>query len=214
MKYLAIALLSLFSAVSAYAAKQYQVEMIVFSQLNQQALTSESWPPIEPFQLPDTSYISLNGSQQAQADTNNNFELLPPWQLKLNTLAKRLAKDPHYQVLMHIGWIEMVPAPKAAKPIYISNSNNASPIDIKGLMTLNVDRFFNAYFNVNFSVPMTLINQYGNDSNFNNILGGDMRFHLLQSRRLRSNELNYIDNPLFGILLEIFPATTSAATTT
>jgi hypothetical protein len=201
------------TATPTAAPKQYQVEMIVFSQLSAAGLNAEKWPLVPPFTLPTTPYTSLLPASSMVIAPGASFNLLPASQFKMTKEQLRLKRNPNYTILLHAAWIQSVPAPGQAKPIYITNqlANNATPgtapVDVSGLMTLNVQRFFNAYFNLTFTVPTSTISALTDTSGFTNIQGNSARFHLLENRRMRSNELNYIDYPLFGILIEIFPVT-------
>ncbi|MBS0351525.1 MAG: hypothetical protein JSR33_10145, partial [Proteobacteria bacterium] len=44
---------------------------------------------------------------------------------------------------------------------------------------------------------LTNIEHYSNQA--------DVRFNLIQNLRMKSEELNYIDHPLYGVLIKIIP---------
>ena len=185
----------------------YQVEIIIFSSISPQGMHAEQWPPIAPYTNPDSHYITLAPQIDPTTDASA-LTLMPTSAFKLNYLATKLKQSPNYQILLHEAWLEQVPDKQSATPILISNEDSAEPIKVNGMMTLYLNRYFNSFFNLTFDVPSTVTGLM-DASSFANAQGMDLLFKLLQSRRMRSNELNYIDHPLFGILLEVFPVKAS-----
>ncbi|MDF1655903.1 MAG: CsiV family protein [Coxiellaceae bacterium] len=208
---------------SANEPKQYQVELIIYSQITPQAVQSEQWPVTPAFQLPSSQYVSLvkNDSTAIDGETiKNQIQLLPRSQFKLKNVQRHLNGNRDYKTIMHIAFRTAVKSPRQAIPIHITggqyfntNGDPAVPGDdasnlqpqIDGMMSINVQRYFNVAFNLVFSAPLKQIASMSKDDYYNTLDNGVMHFNLLQNRRMRSKELNYIDYPLYGIVMEIFP---------
>ncbi|MDF1796237.1 MAG: CsiV family protein [Coxiellaceae bacterium] len=203
-------------------AKQYQVELIIYSQITPQAVQSEQWPITPAFQLPESRYTSLvkGGTDDSVNLSQNSIQLLPASQFKLKNVQRHINNNPHYKTIMHIAFRTAVQSPRAAIPIHIkggqlyntngdiantSDDSNALQSQIDGMISINVKRYFNVAFNLVFSAPLKQIASMSQDDYYNTLDSGVMHFNLLQNRRMRSNELNYIDYPLYGVVMEIFP---------
>ena len=210
----------LFVAINSVAnvPQSYQVELIVFSWLNRDAIDSEQWPRITPEQ---------RLSEYASLDTiDSDFTLSAKDKLSLNNEQKRMIKNLNYKILLHTAWI--IPAQKLANTmtlhLYGGQAFDASgaPIamvtdeslpytqantwQLNGTMTISLQRYFNLGFNLIFAEPSSLINSISNSGYFSNNSDPYVYFKLHQIRRMRSNELNYIGHPLFGVLVKIMPS--------
>ena len=124
---------------------------------------------------------------------------------------------------MHLAWQQQVNTPSEAKAIQLYggagySANGATPIDnpdesvpfhqsakwqVNGQVKVSVNRYFNLHFNLTFSEPLQLIQSLDSKNYFSNIQTPYITFQLNQNRRTRSNELNYIDYPLYGLLFEV-----------
>ena len=82
---------------------------------------------------------------------------------------------------------------------------NANTYQVNGDISISLNRFFNFKFNLLFTEPTTTLQKIDRQFNRNNQWGQWSYFHLYQRRRMRSGELNYIDHPLYGILVMIKP---------
>lgn len=76
---------------------------------------------------------------------------------------------------------------------------------ISGQIRLSLDRFFNFKFNLVYTEPLTKLKKIDSKFNQHKQWGKWVYFHLRQSRRMRSKEINYIDHPLYGLLIKIKP---------
>ena len=82
---------------------------------------------------------------------------------------------------------------------------NPSTYQVNGDIAISLNRFFNFKFNLLFTEPTASLQKIDRQFNRNNQWGQWSYFHLYQRRRMRSGELNYIDHPLYGILVMIKP---------
>ena len=175
--------------------------MIIFSQIPNGELQDEMWPQIRAF-TPPMHVFSLVPMQIYQAQTLTNYPLLLPTDFLLSKPAEHLMNNPNYHLVGHLSWLQPIGSSDRA-PTYIQAANNQSAVD--ALVQLKQNRFIQlsiqAVIAINDSAfPMSsLIKLKDIDNN------GQIRFALHQSIRMKTQELNYIDSPYFGILLEIVP---------
>ena len=215
------------TAVCANSKQQYQIELIVFSQLNKQGIDSEQWPPTPAFQMPDNKVISLidkTGFDAASID-ESQIQLLPPSQFRLSPANTAINRNPNYQTILHIAWIADMSVAKFNLPIHIQGGTyytdngdaltNVSTDDrstltpqVDGLISVKLDRYFDVTANLTFTAPLKKIASLGDTEYFNSLNTGLLHFQLLQSRRMRSNELNYFDFPIYGMVMQIYPLST------
>ena len=234
---------SLANADSQFSGRWYQIELIVFSQMTQTALTSETWPLLQANALNPANMIALqqpntnppaNGTQASisTSTTTNSpaYRLLPSQDFTLQREQTAISRAPGYQVLLHVAWQQPVYGPNQSLPVHILGGNIYRPsgqllrVDtndnynigsdntpqINGTLSINVQRFFNLHFNLLYAAPVSLLDRIANNDYFNQFHGNFAYFRLLQSRRMRSGELDYIDHPLFGVLVMITPIPTPA----
>lgn len=91
-----------------------------------------------------------------------------------------------------------------------SNTINLNTISnaiyqVKGTISIKLRRYFNVKTNLIFTAASDDLKKILPSWDKNNNLGKWSYFQLMQNRRMRSNELNYIDFPLYGVLLTIKP---------
>ena len=210
-------------AASKFAGRWYQVEMIIFSHLTSKGLDSEQWPLLgQEMTLPDTliNLIPPNSFQSAE-----QFKLLGRQGFTLQKEQRYLAHRSGYNVLMHLAWKQQVWMAAKSKPIHIFGgavydsdgqrigtdvygdmSYNPNIIwEVNGTMTLSVQHYLDAQFNLLFAVPIPQVQTLSRNDYFSNAPGNFVYFRFLQNRRMRSQELNYISHPLFGVLIKILP---------
>ena len=202
----------------------YQIELIVFSHLTNKNISSEKWPQV----LPDS--IKHAWAFNATPDLNNaylaqvNFNPLPTDLYQLTPMVKTLDAKTDFQVLLHMAWQQIVLPDDSAQTIHLYGSNalhkasadqeqdigihedlpynTNSNWEVDGEMGLSVKRYFDTHFNLLFAIPTSALSS-ASDAFITPSHGPLTYFHLLENRRMRSGELNYIDNPLFGVLIKI-----------
>lgn len=167
----------------------YQINVIIFEHITPQALQAELWPAI-------TNIPDLTKAIEPQ--------LLPvsQSQLKIETrrFSRKIAQRENYKVLLNITWQQEIPITYHAEPIHILGDK------IDGTITINKDRYFNIKTNLILTEPADYLDSIGHGNYADNIKDEQFQsFQMLQTRRMRSNELNYLDYPLFGMLIKIMP---------
>lgn len=186
--------------------KNYRIEMIIYSQLNPQSIQAEKWPSINnQIQVPDHfTNITLTKDGATQETDDTTLALIKPNELKLIPVGKALENKLHAHILAHFGWQQDFSKQEKSE-IYLHSAPEADQA-MNGLISVSLNRYFNTSFHFVFSQPIKKIKALSIDTNhLSNIIGDNAYFDLKQHRRMRSNELNYIDHPLYGIIVKISP---------
>ena len=166
----------------------YQVNIIIFEHISSQALNSEIWLAVTD--LPD-----LENSIEPQLLESEDSQL----QIENRRFSRKIAQKNNYKVLLNIAWQQEIPVTRHGKPIHISGDK------IDGTITINRDRYFDIKTNLILTEPISYLNTIS-PGNYSDIPNNEFTsFQMKQTRRMRSNELNYIDQPLFGMLIKIVP---------
>ncbi len=204
----------------------YQVEFIAFSHINAAGLNSENWPLLTQPQFNTSQALSLNPlltNTQRTDDKIMPYQILPNFNFTLNNIGNKLMSTTGYNVLLHLAWRQPIDDSKAAKWIHLfggtgfddqgnvvaqdmdgsAHYNQAQHWQIDGLLKLGRLRYINTRYNFIFTAPAGEIQDLSTTDNFSKIDAPLVYFKLDQSRRMRSDELNYIGHPLYGILINI-----------
>jgi hypothetical protein len=197
---------SVFALQAQSTVQWYQIEMIFFSHLSDGELDNETWPLLPAFNAP-SEMISLVPPQIYPTQPLSNYPLVLPNDFILNDEAAHLSNNPDYQMIGHLAWLQPITSLPQSKiiPTYVQASNNQSIVDT--LLQIRQNKFIeismqallsiqDAAFSGQFKSLKALDNK-NND--------GQIRFQINQSIRMKTKELNYIDSPFLGILIEIIP---------
>ena len=124
-------------------------------------------------------------------------QILPPSQWRLKNIQQVLLNN-HNPMILHIAWQEESMGMKTKRLFHLTGGETYSNelMQMNGVLSLNLQRYFDINFFLQFLMPVDSTNK------------ALVRYNLTQKLRMRSNELNYIDHPLYGIFIEIFPVTT------
>jgi hypothetical protein len=95
-----VPLLTLLLAMPSWAARQFDVEVIIFKRNVDAEKTAESWPE----SLPPISYRSSGSLQSSSYLDAKGVSLLPHSMYQLNSQEKRLRNHAGFQVLLHTAW--------------------------------------------------------------------------------------------------------------
>lgn len=180
-------LLWLFSPLASFAQNPsaYQIEVIVYSHITEAGLKSESWPLLPP------AIISPNTVELSED------QILPESSWRLRNAHLKLENN-HYPVLLHIAWLETANELRKKKIIHlVGGTTYQEERQMDGTLAISLDRYFNLHFNLRFLMPWNSVKDNNQNPYFS--------FKIDESLRMRSNELNYIDHPLYGILIQITP---------
>lgn len=221
-RYLICLLLPLFS-VSIEAHPIYQIEMIIFSHISASTLNSEKWPSIPAPKLDLSKAWGLTPSEKnvTQSKQAKTYTLLPTYDFQLKEAAEKLSKDPRYKVILHVAWRQPLTSKHQSKWVHIyggkgydangnltlSSIDGATPYadaqswQVDGLVRFDVKHYINSSYNLFLGVPTDEVRNLDSSDQFNDSDSPLYFFNLHQKRRMKSNELNYIGHPLYGVLV-------------
>lgn len=201
------AALLLLIGTSLVHARDYLIEVVIFETVAGQDLTAGGlfYPRIE-------NSLRL-GSENAIAQG-----FLPIEQnLKLTENAASIAASSRYRLLRHLAWrqpgldaseaLAVRVALGGAIPVFIPEDRRSYPEFFPGAANQTADRSQSINTNiVNGTIKVRLGRFLHMDTRlvFTDEQTGQS-FRLAQSRKMRSGELHYIDNPRFGLLTQITP---------
>jgi len=106
-----------------------------------------------------------------------------PAAYRLSGVWQALKASREYRPLRHLAWTQPGASPRGAPEVLIGEESDAA---VRGLVQVTRGRFLHARV----------------DLVYDDV--GD-RYRLKARRRMRSNELHYIDHPLFGVLVLVTP---------
>lgn len=190
---LTLATLSSLTAIAS-AADLYKVEMLVFANESGIGSQQEYWPDISPV---DTSGAVFPRGWDGYP--LESFEELPRNDLRLSADASRLSRSADYRVLYHGGWMQPIGGKSQSRAVRVKASVDGYELD--GSMSVYRNRFLHAQPNLQLSHyrPAPQAASTGEETQAYR----PSAWLLQDARRMRSNEIHYIDHPHMGILLII-----------
>ena len=162
-------------SIQVASAAQYDVEVIVFRNLAARD-DGEQWPA-------DTSVTT---GRFARSPLQQGLENLPDSQFALNGVAGALQRSGAYQVLAHRLWRQSGYDRLSAVPYLLHATRGSAVYELDGSITLIRERY------LHLAVDLTLTSR-------------DVLYQLDETRRMRSGELHYFDNPRFGVIARVTP---------
>ncbi|MCX4190147.1 CsiV family protein [Methylophaga sp. OBS3] len=175
-------LTGLLFSLPAHAQQWYQVELVVFEQLNPS--TDEAWPAMPP-------------SSPSVSPQTSSSKVQPSGKQLLSGVAERLRNSAGYRVLTHQSWQQSALGKRASVAVTVSGERLSGMIRV----------FKSAYLHTELDLWLMDASQaMANDS-----FQGPRAPNLKQSRRIRSKELHYFDHPRFGAILQLTPIQTPDA---
>lgn len=159
------------------------------------------------------------------------YQLLTADQFTLQSIANKISNKQNYQIILHQAWIQPGVGKRFAKKIHIYGGqlyNDSGEViqavnlpqdpsdalwQVNGTIQLIKNRFFSANTNLILTLPSSQLTaasfQQIDPTQTQTSLPDSLKsFQMYQSRRLKPNELNYFDHPLFGMLIKITPIKT------
>lgn len=185
-------LLAAAAAAPAFGAERsYQVELLIFERESVDG--SEVWPELP--ELPDVTRA------RELSSAGGSFRPVSSSQLKLGGARSRLAAARGYKVLKHVGWRQPGLNRNQAVAVHLSEgpfrrtamSGRAQP-RLDGTVRLILSRY------LHLEVDIALQDA---GSGFGETSGTVYR--MIQSRRMRSGEVHYLDHPKLGIIAVVTP---------
>tara|TARA_R110002049_G_scaffold221841_23_gene393368 strand:+ start:225 stop:836 length:612 start_codon:yes stop_codon:yes gene_type:complete len=188
------AFILLLTSLQSYADQWYHVELVVFEQLS--TTTDEQWPQMSDG-ITAGSLTPGMASPLIQPATNNS----------LNSIASRLSSSSQYRVHYHQSWQQYIMRKGSAKAVNIISTDGL----IEGTIRLDKATYLHASVDLWLKQNTSQVNNWSDTPSNGIDINAPRNPHLVESRRIRSNELDFFDHPKMGALLKITPIKTPAA---
>jgi hypothetical protein len=195
----------------------YQIEVII-AQRTDHLPTLESFP----FQPPPTSWNrgqTLTPFDPETSDRNllENVEFvnLPTDQLILKNEGRMLEKNADYKILIHQGWRQIIKGNKTINWVDIRGGYAwAGHQQLEGSLGFSKGRFLHVHSDLHLN-QFPSIQSTSSQRAKQNLLSAEhslmpiveTRYSLIQRRKMRSNELHYLDHPKLVLLVKVIPYT-------
>lgn len=167
--------------------KLFQVELIAF-EINSASNKNNEYFPAYPL-LPDYTDSQPLATEEDESQT---FRSLGRTALKLRREENLISKKADYQILLHESWLQN--DTNIQKVLLDTSQAPEQTSLLKG--TIQVKKGYYYYVDLHLELrPNNSVSSHNENTHY----------VLNTKRRLKSNELNYIDHPKFGVLIEIFP---------
>lgn len=187
----------------------YQIEVIIATRADN-APSLESFP-LQPAPVTWRQGRSLIPFDLATSDPNllENVEFinLPTDQRMLNSEARTLANNASYQLLVHQSWRQILKGNKAITWIDIKAGNDWADRQLKGSLGFSKGRYLHVFSQLH-------LDQFQRISKPNSLAASqslmravETRYSLIQRRKMRSEELHYLDHPKLVLLVKVIPFT-------
>lgn len=209
-------LIGVFSISHAANDKRYQINLIFLQQLNARALQSEHFPLYFGHDLNldntvDWPLTNINSQETNNTQHTAQFTWVNLASSKLADTLTQLKRRKDIQVLGYTSLRFDASDVRKTRRIHLyggtqSNlmkQNNRWPVD--GIMSVTLNRYFDLGFNLTFNVDTSTLKTLNAQWNANNQRTDISAFQFKNNRRMRSQQINYLDNPLFGVLVLISP---------
>ncbi|MBI5451737.1 MAG: hypothetical protein HY940_10320 [Gammaproteobacteria bacterium] len=192
----------------------YDVEVYIFQNLKQPETMSEIWS-VDPGSPDYGNTVTLNRTPTATAVP---FQRIGSDEMQLFATIKRLEGAQGYRSLVHLGWRQPVSDREQAQAVQIGHrpqlDNGDDSADetasaaskgrsVEGTIKLSAGNYLHLDLDLLFSVPLPVAAD-ADAAGTTAPLPRDV-YRLTQHRRIKSNELNYFDHPMFGALVMVRP---------
>ncbi|OGT41497.1 MAG: hypothetical protein A3F13_03570 [Gammaproteobacteria bacterium RIFCSPHIGHO2_12_FULL_40_19] len=183
---LTLTILYLFASTTLAAPeRRYDVQVIVFSHITPQTVQAQEWP-------------AVSSSAQITAPSEPTS---PAFALAHER--KMLERNPTYKILLDRHWQEAWHGENGTITIPLVGRNNQS--QLQGTMTITLGHYFDVDTKLMLTEPTAALQRFATNGFFSHWNQPTFNFQLSENRRMRSNELNYINHPLMGVLIKIIP---------
>ncbi|MDT8452185.1 MAG: CsiV family protein [Gammaproteobacteria bacterium] len=208
-------LASLFLLTTAAAHAQttrYNIDVVIFEDAGGRYLNSEQWPivhhpeDLSPADLTGQPVDKAADNQQDSPDINITHHAS-------DALAEYIAKlesSGRYNILLQQSWQQTGLSDTDAINVHIDTTNAESPENdnnklqsiLQGTLKLILGRYLHLHTDLLYKRP-----KQTDDSTSATLHGRSSydEFEIKSQRKMRSNELHYIDHPLIGILVLVSP---------
>lgn len=169
------------TAHAALYTNTYQVEIIVFQNQTPEANHSPRWQDVT--------------TSSAATTSTPAYPLLASNTFVLNKEANSLAKQKNYRILAHLAWHQTFDFDHPSQPMAITASDPTGNWSLSGHLKIKHSNFFYV------TTTLTLRENFSDLFHRNN----EKMLVVHDQRKIRDGQLNYIDNPVLGVLIKITP---------
>lgn len=204
----------------------YRIDLLVFENTDPQAEASEQWQPPKELPVPARLHLLQDPAPVepgAELAARNSNDRTPYLRLRdgnpvISAGADRMRRSRYYRVLVSASWYQRIANNDPAEAVVIRGGNlHGQHYELEGTLQLWRETWLHAK-------PQLWLTRFGNGTDALNkwpalpVLPGSAAgkpdanevpqriVYMSQDRRLRSNEIHYIDSPLFGVVIRISPA--------
>ena len=194
---------------------RYNIEIVIFEDSSSRYLNSEEWPI--------THQAEIKPKKAEYPEINNVIDITNNSSNALAEHATKLKRSPRYNVLLHQSWqqaglndtdavnfiIDTNETENKDLEVFSTSTKSAKKNkQIKSSIKGNIKLVLGRYLHIHTDLHYKRINKsYRPDSP---VLHNKKfeEFNIKSQRKMRSNELHYIDHPLLGILTIVSPIKT------
>jgi hypothetical protein len=190
---------ALSSAEPADESPWYQFEVIIFERIAAGAGGTEYWPqdPGTPSELNTIPLLDRRALSQEQAHEAQAYQLLPDSERQLSEHFMRLRNSRNYRPLLHLAWRQPMAEPTQAQPLYLDFTSRKGE-KVSGTLKVGLKRYLHLETDLLLQRPVSAGARSGGVASF----GPGMQVYRTQAnRRMRSEELHYLDHPVLGLLV-------------
>lgn len=185
----------------------YQVDVIVFEQLDPKRFDAEVWPKsvgkldtanaIQLSGLKDESdavevldtlnELDMVGKEPAKKVAKTTVDLVDKNRMKLNEEANILRNSKTARLLQQVAWMQPMSANVKSTPVLIQAKEVTALVDVKpvrGQFSIDIDMIYNS--------------SQGNRQ-------GIKEFRIKKEIRTKKREIFYVDHPLVGMMIMVSP---------
>lgn len=154
---------------------------------------------------------AVAGFEASLAERSNAWQ--PADAFVLSSDARRLERSGQGRVLFHGRWLQAVPPREAAEPVLVTGGVGFDGVhELMGSAAVTVGRYLHFQVAFNYTAPElgaapAVLAMNGDDGSqlVNPVLPARGYMTMVQSRRMRSEELHYLDHPKLGVIVRIDP---------
>jgi hypothetical protein len=174
---------------TAEAANLFQIDLLLFRHKNASGVSNEHWPRVSVG--PDReNAIALQQARPA----GSPYAQVPGNARKLNAERLQLDRSGRYETLLHLAWLQPAANGDKGEKLYFQlPDSSGGAARLSGVIRIDRSRFLHADLDAVYQQNFASSSESGG--------GESWRFRLQEKRRMRSNELHYLDNPAFGALM-------------
>jgi hypothetical protein len=206
-KILAMVATLLLASTSLGASSVYQVELLVYAHLTPGGIASEHWPALVGHNdAQPRNAITLQPVSSAPLNAYPTLTYLPSHAWHLTKDGQRIENNLKGKILYHQAWrVSRSMLTEKTRLFVIQTLSESSMNNLTGTFSIRLARYFDTDLRLTIQEPTRTIRPYLSEQSNPCWHGDSCYFSLNMQRRTRSETLNYLDHPLYGILLEITP---------